>query len=191
MADRRRSVFTRLAVGSMGTLVPADGRLTAITTASGAWTYQYDAEGRLTTACKASSCTGTPARLAMTYDAQGHRIRLVETTAGGSPVVTTDFSYEGDKVVREVSTSSAGPIVTRTFTTDEAGAIIKLTIVTSGGGSTADDGTYLVTYNGHGDAISLAEIETINGTGVLTTANRVTYSTWGTPTVTTHNGYAN
>lgn len=169
----------------------ADGRMTAITTASGqAWTYQYDAEGRLTTACKASSCAGTPARLDMTYDAQGHRIRLVETTAGGSPVITTtDFSYEGDRVVREVSTSSAGPIVTRSFTTDEAGAIIKMTVVTTGGGSTADDGTYLVTYNGHGDAISLAEIDAT--TGVLTTANRVTYSTWGTPTVTTHNGSGN
>jgi len=53
----------------------------------------------------------------------------------------------------------------------------------------ADDCTYLVTYNGHGDAIALAEIHPT--TGVLTTANRVTYSTWGTPTVTTHNGYAN
>jgi len=164
----------------------ADGRLTAITTASGAWTYQYDAEGRLTTACKASSCTGTPARLDMTYDAQGHRIRLVETPAGGSPVITTDFSYEGDRVVREVSTSSAGPIVTRSFTTDEAGAIIKYTEVETGDGT---DETYLVTYNGHGDAIALAEIDP--GTGVLITANRVTYSTWGTPTVTTHNGYAN
>jgi RHS repeat-associated protein len=190
--------FTYTAAGQLGSCsstacgtptFDADGRLTAITTASGAWTYQYDAEGRLTTACKASSCTGTPARLDMTYDAQGHRIRLVETpAAGGSPVVTTDFSYEGERVVREVSTSSAGPIVTRTFTTDEAGAILKMTVVTTGGGSTADDGTYLVTYNGHGDAISLAEIDPT--TGVLTTANRVTYSTWGTPAVTTHNGYA-
>jgi len=189
--------FTYNAAGQLATCNPAcgtptfdpDGRLTAITTASGAWTYQYDAEGRLTTACKASSCTGTPARLDMTYDAQGHRIRLVETTARGSPTITTtDFSYEGDRVVREVSVTGA-TTVTRTFTTDEAGAIIKLAIVTTGGGSTADDGTYLVTYNGHGDAIALAEIDP--STGVLTTANRVTYSTWGTPTVTTHNGYAN
>ena len=78
-------------------------------------------------------------------------------------------------------------MVTRTFTVDEAGAILKMTIVTTGGGSTADDGTYLVSWNGHGDALALSEIDA--STGALTSANRYTYSTWGSPTVTTVNGY--
>jgi RHS repeat-associated protein len=163
-----------------------DGRLTAITTASGAWTYAYDDEGRLVTACAASSCAGTPAKLEMTYDGEGHRIRLVETTAGGSPTITTtDFTYEGDAVVREVEVTG-GTTVTRTFTTDEAGAIVKMTLATTGG-STADDGTYLVTGNGHGDTIGLAEIHPTSG--VLTAAARVSYSTWGSPTVSAVNGY--
>ena len=116
---------------------------------------------------------------------EGHRIRLVETTAGGSTVTTTDFTYEGDAVVREVEVTG-GTTVTRTFTTDEAGAIVKMILATTGG-STADDGTYLVTHNGHGDTIGLAEIHPT--TGVLTPAARVTFGTWGTPTVTSVNGY--
>ena len=166
-----------------------EGRLTAITNqAADSWTYAYDEEGRLITACKATSCSGTPARLDFTLDGSGQRIRIVETPSGASPTtVTTDFSYDGETVIREVATSSAGPITTRTFTTDEAGAIHKMTVVTTGGGSTADDGTYLVTYNGHGDAIGLAEIDATDGH--LTPAARITYSTWGTPTVTAQSGY--
>jgi RHS repeat-associated protein len=75
--------------------------------------------------------------------------------------------------------------VTRNFTLDEAGTIVKVTISTTGG-STTHDGTYLVTYNGHGDALTLEKIES---NGSLTVANRFAYSTWGAPTVTTHNGH--
>jgi RHS repeat-associated protein len=46
-------------------------------------------------------------------------------------------------------------------------------------------GTYLVTWNGHGDALALWQINT--GTGALTLANSYTYTTWGTPTTSTHN----
>ncbi len=166
-----------------------EGRLTAITNqAADSWTYVYDDEGRLVSACKAASCSGTPARLDFTYDASGHRIRIVETPSGASPTtITTDFAYDGDTVIRETATSSAGPIITRTFTTDEAGAIHKMTVVTTGGGSTTDDGIYLVTYNGHGDAIGLAEIDATDGH--LIPAARITYSTWGTPTVSAQSGY--
>ncbi len=45
-------------------------------------------------------------------------------------------------------------------------------------------GTYLVTWNGHGDALALWKV---NGDGSLTLANSYTYSTWGAPTTTTHN----
>ncbi len=166
----------------------ADGRLTAITAGGSAWTYIYDDEGRLVTACKANPCSGTPARLDFTYDGSGHRIRIVETPSGASPTtMTTNFAYDGNTVISETATSSSGPITTRTFTTDEAGAIHKMTVVTTGGGSTTDDGTYLIAYNGHGDAIGLAEIDATDGH--LTPAARIIYSTWGTPTVTAQSGY--
>ena len=45
-------------------------------------------------------------------------------------------------------------------------------------------GTYLVTWNGHGDALGLWRIDT---GGVLTLGNSFTYDTWGTPTTATHN----
>jgi len=61
--------------------------------------------------------------------------------------------------VRETATSGAN-VVTRTFTTDEAGAIVKVTEAETGD---ATDETYLVTWNGHGDAIGLAEINPTDG----------------------------
>jgi len=87
--------------------------------------------------------------------------------------------------VAEVATTGA-TVVTRTFTLDEAGAIVKMTLTTTGG-STADDGTYLVTWNGHGDALALLEIDP--ATGALTRANRYSYSTWDTPTLVAETGY--
>ncbi len=159
----------------------ADGRLTRLTTASGTWSYVYDAEGRLTSACQSASCTGTGfARLDATYDGEGHRIGLTETPASG-PATTTVFTYGGDAVGREVATTGS-VVVTRTFTTDEAGAIVKMTRATTGG-STADDGTYLVVWNGHGDAVELLRIDP--DTGALAPANRFSYDTWGTPTLVT------
>jgi RHS repeat-associated protein len=64
---------------------------------------------------------------------------------------------------------------------DDAGAPVKLTIAAGSGA-----GTYLVTWNGHGDALGLWAI---NGDGTLTLANSFTYATWGAPSVATHNGY--
>jgi RHS repeat-associated protein len=134
----------------------------------------------MVSACAAGSCTGTGfARLDSVYDGEGHRIRLVETPAGQNPVPTiTDFTYEGDKVVREVATTGT-TVRTRTFTVDEAGAIVKMALATTGGST--DDGTYLVAWNGHGDAVELSRIDP--GTGLLTPANRFTYTTWGTPSL--------
>ena len=50
----------------------------------------------------------------------------------------------------------------------------------------AGDGTYLVSHNGHGDTIGLAEIL---GDGSLAPAARVTYTTWGTPEITSVGTY--
>jgi RHS repeat-associated protein len=68
------------------------------------------------------------------------------------------------------------------YVTDAGGTIGKV-IVPSG----ASAGTYLPTWNGHGDAMALYRIET---DGSLTLANSYTYSTWGSPTTATHNGIA-
>jgi RHS repeat-associated protein len=161
-----------------------DGRLTKITAASGTWSYEYDGESRLIRACKAASCTtGTPDKLEFTYDGEGHRTQTKTFTAGVL-LTTTDFRYQGDAVASEVATTGA-TVITRTFTSDDAGAIVKVAIATSGG-STADDGNYLVTWNGHGDALGLYEI---SGTGTLIPAMRYTYTTWGTPTTTPQSGY--
>jgi RHS repeat-associated protein len=46
-------------------------------------------------------------------------------------------------------------------------------------------GTYLPTWNGHGDALALWRQ---NADGTLTLANSYTYGTWGTPVTATHNG---
>ena len=54
--------------------------------------------------------------------------------------------------------------------------MVKMTIA---GGSGA--GTYLMTWNGHGDATSL---NLLNGDGSLTLANSYSYSSWGTPSTT-------
>ncbi len=163
----------------------AEGRLTKVTlTGPHTWSYLYDAEGRLTSACKATSCTGTGfVRLDSTYNAEGHRIRLVETPASGT-ATTTDFTYEGDKVVREVATTGA-VVVTRTFTVDEAGTIRKM-VYASVPADATNDGTYLVTYNGHGDAVLLSKVDT---DGTLLAANRFTYTTWGTPTLSLVGSY--
>jgi RHS repeat-associated protein len=134
------------------------------------WTFAYDAEGRLVSACKSSTCASGYDKLAFTYDGEGHRTSIVATDAA-STVTTTEFRYAGDAVVEE----SVNGTVARRFVTDESGAISKL-IIPSG----ANAGTYLVTWNGHGDALNLLRVKS-DGTTEL--ANSFTYSTWGTPTV--------
>ena len=150
------------------------GRLTQLTDGGTTWTYEYDSEGRLVKACNASSCAATPARVEFTYDGEGHRTRIVATTAGGT-ATTTDIRYQGDRVAAEVTGA-----ITRDFTTDEAGVIRKM-VVTGG----ADAGTYHPVWNGHGDLTALWRV---NADGSLTLAASVTYTTWGRPSVTTHNG---
>jgi RHS repeat-associated protein len=136
--------------------------------------YEYDAEGRLTRACKSTSCSGTIDKITFTYDGQGRRTQIKVTYAAGGET-KIDFRYQGDAVVEEYRDD----VLDRRFVVDESGAIIKVIVVTG-----TDAGTYLVTWNGHGDAMALHRINT-NGT--LTLANSYTYSTWGAPTTATHN----
>lgn len=132
-------------------------------------------------ACQsASACTGgLYNEVGYTYDGEAHRTQVRKYAAGNAtPTETWDFRYQGDAIVDE----RLNGVVQRTFLVDESGAIVKMTIPS---GPTA--GTYLVTWNGHGDALGLWRIE---ASGALTLANSYAYTTWGTPTTTTHNGIA-
>jgi RHS repeat-associated protein len=141
------------------------------------WTYGYDSDGRLVSACKSATCAGGFDKITFAYDGEGHRTSIVETPASGSSVATTTFSYQGDAIAQEVTT--VGPPVnsttTRTFTVDSNGRIVRMTIPS---GTSA--GAYLVTWNGHGDAMALWKT---NVDGSLTLANSYTYDTWGKPFV--------
>jgi len=153
------------------------GRTATLTDSGTSWTFQYDAEGRLVTACKSTTCTGSIDTVAFSYDGEGHRTTIVTTPAAGTPVTTTDFRYHGNAVVSEVVNGT----IVRDFVVDEAGTIRKV-IVPAG---QTDAGTYLVVWNGHGDATGLWR-QNVDGT--LTLSNSYTYTTWGAPTTATHNG---
>jgi RHS repeat-associated protein len=140
------------------------------------WTLAYDADARLVSACKSATCASGYDKVEFTYDGEGHRTKIVATAAAGG-VTTTEFRYQGDAVVEE---KVSGTVV-RQFVTDESGAISKL-IIPAG---QTDAGTYLVTWNGHGDALNLLRV---NGDGTTTLANSFTYDSWGKPTLATHNG---
>jgi RHS repeat-associated protein len=146
----------------------------------GGWHLEYDARARLVSACDSSACTGSGFdRVDFEYDGAGHRTAITETPAAGSPVVEWTFRYRGDAIVAEYKDGT----LWREYVTDEAGTIGKVIVPAGLTGS----GTYLVTWNGHGDAMALYKIES---SGALTLANSFTYGTWGRPTTATHNSIA-
>ncbi len=100
-------------------------------------------------------------------------------------MATTDFRYQGDAIVEErLTDASHAGVVVRSYLVDEAGSVVKL-VVPAG---EPDAGTYLVAWNGHGDALNLSRL---NADGTLTLANSFSYSSWGAPTTATHNGIGN
>ncbi|CAN5656330.1 hypothetical protein BH20CHL7_BH20CHL7_12920 [soil metagenome] len=101
-----------------------------------------------------------------------------EYTAGVL-ITTRAFRSQGDAIVEE-STNGTG---SRGYLVDEAGTIIRVCDPSCASPTTS----YLVTWNGHGDATALWRI---NADGTLTLANSYSYSTWGEPTTTTHTGFA-
>ncbi len=139
------------------------------------WFFSYDAEGRLTKACKDSSCATNAERVEFTYDGEGRRTQIKTALASGS-FTTVELRYQGSSVVEE----RTGSTVTRQYLVDEVGAIVKLIIPTG----QANAGSYLATWNGHGDALALHRV---NSDGTLTLANSYTYSTWGGSATVTHN----
>jgi hypothetical protein len=64
------------------------------------WTFAYDAEGRLTSACKSPTCAAGSDKVEMAYDGEGHRTQLKTTSAAGA-VATTDFRNQG-QAIREI-----------------------------------------------------------------------------------------
>lgn len=139
------------------------------------WTFAYDAESRLVSACKSLTCAPGYDKVTFAYDGEGHRTRITTMSAGGS-TSTTEFRYQGNAVVEE---KVSGTVVQR-FVTDESGTISKLIVPTG----QPYAGTYLVNWNGHGDALNLLQV---NGDGTTTLANSFTYDSWGRPTTSTHN----
>lgn len=140
------------------------------------WHYLYDAKARLVSACKDPDCVGSGFdRVDFEYDGEGHRTKITTTPAAGAAVVAT-FRYQGDAIVAEYVDGT----LTREYTTDDVGTISKIIIPAGQTGT----GNYLVTWNGHGDAMAMYRIET---SGSLTLANSYTYGTWGRPTTATHN----
>jgi RHS repeat-associated protein len=117
----------------------------------------------------------------MRYDADGRRVELV-TPPNGGLATTTTFRYQGDALAQEL-TGTGTPTVVRTYVTDESGVIVKFCDPDCSGSNPQ----YLVTWNGHGDALAIWKV---NSDATLTLANSFSYSTWGSPTTATHNGFA-
>jgi RHS repeat-associated protein len=154
------------------------GRTSTLVDNGVAWTFAYDGAGRVVSACAGTTCTGSGFnRIDYRYDATGRRVTITTTTAGGT-VTTTELRYAGTSVAQE----SVAGTATRTYSSDEMGRIVLVCDPDCGTGT-----VYLATWNGHGDATALWRR---NADGTLTLANSYTYSTWGTPTTTTHNGFA-
>jgi YD repeat-containing protein len=108
------------------------------------WHLGYDGEGRLARACKDSGCAASGERVFFTYDGEGRRTRIETAPASGS-LTSVEFRYRGESIVDERDDSGN---VLRSYLVDEAGTILQLVIAT---GDNA--GTYVVTWNGHGDAL--------------------------------------
>jgi RHS repeat-associated protein len=145
------------------------------------WAYVYDAEGRLIKACESTTCaTSGVDKVEFAYDGEGHRTSIKEYTAG-TLTTTRDFLYQGDAIVQEKTNGT----ISREYVVDEAGAIIRFCDPSC---TSVGNTSYLVTWNGHGDALAAWKIDP--STGSLTLANSYTYSSWGAPTTATHNSIA-
>ena len=139
------------------------------------WSFTaYDANGRLTEAC-VEPCGTSDLRLTFTYNADGLRTGTTETV--GTTSTDTELRYDNGRISAEY----VDGVLARSYVTDESGAIVKM-VVPSG---QPNPGTYLVTWNGHGDAINLLHLSG----GTVTLANSFTYDTWGVAAVDSHNGF--
>lgn len=136
----------------------------------GAWRIlAYDALGRVTEICDAACSSGSP-HLWFTYDAEGRRTGIDYAEGGTGYSVT--FRYAG----RAISAEYRDGVLVREYLADEAGGISALVIPAG----QDNPGTYLVVWNGHGDATGLWRIRT---DGSLELANAFSYDPWGAPAI--------
>ena len=133
------------------------------------WVYVYDAEGRMTSARKSTSCSGSIDKVLFTYDgeATGPRSR---SSPRQRPTTTRDFIYQGDAIVQEKTNGT----LSREYIDDEQGSIIKFCDPNCSSPTT----TYLVTWNGHGDALGAVADRSLDGRPDVVEVN--TYSSWHT-----------
>ena len=87
-------------------------------------------------------------------------------------------------MAEETQTTSGGPTISRRFIVDDTGRAIKLSV--AGDPVGANNGTYVIVWNGHGDATGLWRIKT---DGTLEKASTFTYDTWGRPARTVYGPY--
>ena len=107
-------------------------------------------------------------------------IAIASRPANGTETVRT-FRYQGDAIVEE----RVNGVLDRQYLVDEAGSIVAM-ILASGPSA----GTYLITYDAHGDALAVWRIKPADGH--LEIANSIVYTTWGAPQLTTaHTNSAN
>jgi RHS repeat-associated protein len=152
------------------------GRMTAIPDGAGSgWRVMgYDAEARLTELCD-WVCSGGSSRVFYRYDADGRPTHL--TFAGGGTSTTTELRYSGSAIAEEW----VDGVLTKRYLTDAEGVIVQLIVPAGQPGA----GTYLVNWNGHGDALNPMRV---NPDGTLAVANSFSYDSWGRPTTFTHGG---
>ena len=65
------------------------------------WTFAYDPDGRMLSACKSATCAAGFDKVEFVYDGEGNRTQIKTTTAAGA-VATRDFRYQDDAIVEEV-----------------------------------------------------------------------------------------
>ncbi len=145
------------------------------------WHLKYDGHDRLLKACRDAGCTSAADQVRMWYDGEGRRTKIVTDPASGD-TITRSFRYQGEAIGEErVKIGTGAETVSQRYLVDESGSIVEV-IIPSG----ANAGTYVVTWNGHGDAMGLWRIKP---DGTLERANTYTHSTWGTPF--TNSGHVN
>ena len=102
---------------------------------SSQYTASYDAAGDMQCRAPSSSttCSGTKTGQSLTWDVEGRLATWQNTTT--SPTVTTKYLYdgEGNRVVQQVTDSTAG--TTTTTTTSYIGSLETYAITTSSGPS--------------------------------------------------------
>lgn len=158
------------ACGTPNVEYDAAGRITEFATyGGGGWrVLSHDGEGRILEICDLV-CTGQSLHFYFAYDADGRRTTKEYTEGGfGGTSEAITFRYDGDDVTAEY----VDGVLAREYLVDGSGGIVKMVIPPG----QQNPGTYIVNWNGHGDALGLWRIKP---DGSVELANSFLYGTWG------------